>query len=994
MVSWNCNGRLKAAISAINKFTPSTDIIHLSETKHNNFTDFNTPIGYVPISRPGIRLGDTDRGGNIIFLKKFLYRTVRKTSYFEWGVVLYFNDVTIVFLYLVPDDSRYYRDESLTELFTILNNIMKQGKNGICIGDHNGRLGKLSFANFTYTENVDKTKNSQGEIVSRIYDTNKFYVINHLCVEGKQFPGCFTFRKGDKKSQIDFVFTNSHEIVTNLAFDDLGFATSDHTMVRLKFLMNIAIPSTALLKWARDSVKTGFEHKEKLFRMSFDINATKMKTILEAKMPSYSNGLLNSSIGISDGVTQLQNIIEESFTQCRLDTKSVRNDDEDLVNLDGKQLWERIDWTGKLSGGKSVETRETPDENVTFNYFKSLYAPEGEPSVDDVEVDNPTYVPATDDILSMEEIGDALKQQKSGYNFNNTHVKPLKDMLLFSVYLLFNTIFFTTNAIVNWAPSVLFIIPKKGNLRLITNWRGIQMSEFLNAWYDRILGNRLKSWMKVDEFQTAYQKGKSCNTQIFTLRTISELAKKNNMPLFIAYIDLAKAFDRVRRSTMLKVLLKQGLGSRMFYALKSLYRSTRVFIDKIGTFISTTGIRQGSSSSVYIFIIFVNGLFCELRKRFAESTLFGQIHNLIHADDTIVMDTDKVIMVKKTIATFQYFDSIDQAVNIGKSKYMCLSNKNEHNRDDLVIEDQIMKYSEKEKYLGHYITDDNSIVNSVDCDIKERASNVIIKLRNFINNHKNVSLKIRLKVFQACFCSCILSNCEIWGPCFPRSLVTLYNKGLRIVLQVRSSTPTAIIFLESRQPSVEALVKKRQLNFWKKLDVGEGTEMKRLIERAENTKYIQYYMNLEKLYQDGNSAFNDINNKYYNKLWNGICTAEDKQTKIKTYHKIYNNCTDIPESSLCLENDGPHNVIFCKYVTSSHDLESEKGRWAKREAGNRPCKQCSSGNDETIQHFLLVCARFHEVRREFNLHTRCSISDFFKLKHAPDIIHKMHQKRR
>ena len=106
------------------------------------------------------------------------------------------------------------------------------------------------------------------------------------------------------------------------------------------------------------------------------------------------------------------------------------------------------------------------------------------------------------------------------------------------------------------APSLLFTIPKKGNLTLPQNWRGIQICEYFNSWYDRILSNRIRRWMSVDEFQTAYQKRKSCNTQIFTLRIITELAKKNKIPIFIAFVDLEKAFDRVRRVTMLNTLMQ------------------------------------------------------------------------------------------------------------------------------------------------------------------------------------------------------------------------------------------------------------------------------------------------------------------------------------------------------------------------------------------------------------------------------------------------------
>ena len=211
---------------------------------------------------------------------------------------------------------------------------------------------------------------------------------------------------------------------------------------------------------------------------------------------------------------------------------------------------------------------------------------------------------------------------------------------------------------------------KKGNLKLPKNWRGIQLSEYINAWYDRILSNRIKLWMSIDEFQTAYQAGKSCNTQIFTLRTLTELAKKSKTPIYVLFLDLEKAFDRVRRSTMLNVLMQQGMGATMLNALKNLYTTTNIIMNKIGKFRSTAGIRQGAASSVYIFICFVNGLFKQLRNTYGVSTILGTIHNLIHADDTIVLTTSFAAFKRKIKSTVDFLDSIDQSINLGKTKYI------------------------------------------------------------------------------------------------------------------------------------------------------------------------------------------------------------------------------------------------------------------------------------------------------------------------------------
>ena len=53
-----------------------------------------------------------------------------------------------------------------------------------------------------------------------------------------------------------------------------------------------------------------------------------------------------------------------------------------------------------------------------------------------------------------------------------------------------------------------------------------------------------------------------------------------------------------------------------------------------------------------------------------------------------------------------------------------------------------VEYTKIEKYLGHYITDDNSLNASIIYDLEERASNVIVKYRNFINNNKSATIHL------------------------------------------------------------------------------------------------------------------------------------------------------------------------------------------------------------------------------------------------------------
>ena len=142
----------------------------------------------------------------------------------------------------------------------------------------------------------------------------------------------------------------------------------------------------------------------------------------------------------------------------------------------------------------------------------------------------------------------------------------------------------------------------------------------------------------------------------------------------------------------------------MANTLKQLYSNTNVFLQDIGTFTTTRCIRQGASSSVYIFIIFINELFQHLQNIYGVNYIIGTIRNLIHADDTILLNTNYAVIKSKIVSTFSFFNDINQTLNLGKTKYVCMGNIYNHPKEDMDINNTIIEYTSKEKYLGHYLT--------------------------------------------------------------------------------------------------------------------------------------------------------------------------------------------------------------------------------------------------------------------------------------------------
>ena len=76
----------------------------------------------------------------------------------------------------------------------------------------------------------------------------------------------------------------------------------------------------------------------------------------------------------------------------------------------------------------------------------------------------------------------------------------------------------------------MYAIPKKGNLMLPMNYRGIQVQPLIGLLYDRILANRLIWWAEINYEQTALNK--STLNHIFTQRILIAMSKRYKKPLY------------------------------------------------------------------------------------------------------------------------------------------------------------------------------------------------------------------------------------------------------------------------------------------------------------------------------------------------------------------------------------------------------------------------------------------------------------------------------
>ena len=114
---------------------------------------------------------------------------------------------------------------------------------------------------------------------------------------------------------------------------------------------------------------------------------------------------------------------------------------------------------------------------------------------------------------------------------------------------------------------------------------------------------------RIQEEQCGFRPGRGTTDQLFTLAGILEGAWEYAHPVYMCFVDLEKAYDRVPREILWEVLWEYGVRGALLRAIQSLYAQSmscvRVLGTKSGLFPVGVGLRQGCALSPILFGIFM-----------------------------------------------------------------------------------------------------------------------------------------------------------------------------------------------------------------------------------------------------------------------------------------------------------------------------------------------------------------------------------------------------
>ena len=152
-----------------------------------------------------------------------------------------------------------------------------------------------------------------------------------------------------------------------------------------------------------------------------------------------------------------------------------------------------------------------------------------------------------------------------------------------------------------WSSLHIVPVPKSGDLRITSNYRGISLTCIITKLYNKMLLNRIRPYIDkhLRNNQNGFRAGRSTTSQILALRRIIEGIKSNQLSAIITFVDFRKAFDSISRTTMFKILSAYGIPQELVTAIALIYDDMRAKVltpdGETEWFNMYTGVMQGLS---------------------------------------------------------------------------------------------------------------------------------------------------------------------------------------------------------------------------------------------------------------------------------------------------------------------------------------------------------------------------------------------------------------
>ena len=542
------------------------------------------------------------------------------------------------------------------------------------------------------------------------------------------------------------------------------------------------------------------------------------------------------------------------------------------------------------------------------------------------------------------------------------------------------------------------------------SYRGITLLTSFNKIFEIITWNRLKSWWHEEQIisplQGACTPGNSCLHTTTILQESIAVGLDTNSKVFVAYYDVAKAFDSVWIDGLFFQLRKMGLVGKEWRMLYSSYSDfwCKVRIHGIYSdwYPMLCGIHQGGYLSLLKYAAFIDPLLRQIE----DSKVGSTIHDipacpLGYADDMAAACLSKRKLEITLNTAYQYSNQWEYKYNAKKSAVMVYGEtRNEHKKGKKYRTFMLGKDKVSETEVYDHVGVRNCLFNDYKPRTEDRVSRGQRAFNAILNSgirKKGLNTAVISKLYWSIVVPVVTYGAEVW--ILKGDELDIIRKFQRYVgrkcQRFHQQSPNYSSFAPLGWIGLEKVVYIKKLLFFRSICMMDPNATCKAILLRRSNKFLENRA-LSKLNENDSPIFEILNvaerlgliDVCFNMIHNGhvyskpvwsklvwekawlledeefqICKNQLRQEKLlyqvleKPYYLTWWVMTDV--SRYYIEQ----YEIMARLVCESSLLKAHNVRYKGTSFANRMCDKCDLGIVENTQHIVMQCPYFEVDKR-------------------------------
>lgn len=272
--------------------------------------------------------------------------------------------------------------------------------------------------------------------------------------------------------------------------------------------------------------------------------------------------------------------------------------------------------------------------------------------------------------ITPREIKRALPSNTTSAGPDGLSARSLRAVPLGVLERILNLILWCGKAPAHLLRSATVLIPKKSNAHLPSDFRPITISSVLIRALHKVLATRIAGSIKLDQRQRAFRPTDGCSDSVFLVDLILRYHHQRHKPLFMASLDIAKAFDSVSHETIKETLLEFGLPGTMIGYVADVYEKSKTVLScgswTSGEIRPTCGVKQGDPMSPMIFNMVIDRMLRKLPEEIGAKIGDLIINATAFADDMMLFASTPVGLQRLLDTAIEFLHKCGLDINAAK----------------------------------------------------------------------------------------------------------------------------------------------------------------------------------------------------------------------------------------------------------------------------------------------------------------------------------------